>query len=880
MKQILLTGFIISLTSFSNAQSTQDLQISGDQLYEDGFTSQAWQKYEKAFLTSKNVKTQSELLIRLSKSAINANRQKETISHLSKFLSSKKLSVQLKSELILYSALIKQNIGKYKEAGTDCLNVLNSAPKLPAEIQEKILETAVFSLVKDSRLEDASKIIEKYKDSFQNSDSIELQNARLKILMGQFVSAVAILEKFAESKDPFPQFLSLWAYMKSGDTGKAHEIFAKHLSGLNQFPDPAFTSVLIKLAESTYKEKIAESAMVLDKAFTIEPDANMKAYILLKKAELLILAAKDEDAILNLKQYLKLFPQSNKVIQVQLQLAELYFRSDKQDLVKGTALLNAIVDKNPENKRMLYSALMLRAEVKEAIGTLQEAAGDFTSAAQLAQAQKLSADEITFPLFRAGMAKYLEAEKEGILEAFNDAANSFYSAASIKSSYRMKAALMQVQSLRKAESYTSSVETVKQWLKIYPKDADLNYLLGICLLEANKVEDGVKSLQKFIKIYKTDSRIPMAYVYAVNSSIYNANSQKMVKGTESLIIEFEGAANYNKPLSQQYKTASPYIRHLKAIFAWKNGFRIVAENLWANFLKEFPEHSLAPEIHLWLAFKARTSEQPDFNDAVEQYNTALTKLEDSSLKGYSFLQLGKSYKRQYEFENAVKAVEEAIAVYKKLKLDDKLTQELSSLLFYAGDLYARIGEYEDKSIPAYLEAEKLASDLNVKSALKGRIADCYFTAAGLISGNDEKVEEYQEKLKKALTLYKEIAQDSNSTVSIQEQALYKLAKCHETLGNLKEKSQLNKDLDDARRYYEKIFFGFQNDLKQGKKRDPYYFCRAGYDLARMHLNYDEVGMLPAITTYTILGDSGFPGTLQAKHMSRFLKQAQRKAENE
>ena len=76
---------------------------------------------------------------------------------------------------------------------------------------------------------------------------------------------------------------------------------------------------------------------------------------------------------------------------------------------------------------------------------LVDAAGDFTAAAELAQKEKLTADEIAYPLYRAGLVKFLEADKIDLKEAFNDASNSFYSAGSIKSSYRIKAALMQVQ---------------------------------------------------------------------------------------------------------------------------------------------------------------------------------------------------------------------------------------------------------------------------------------------------------------------------------------------------------------------------------------------------------------------------------------------------
>lgn len=880
MKRTLLASLILLSPGLLSAESSTELQTTGDQLYEDGFLSLAWNKYEKAFLSSKNQEQQILLLQRMAGTAVQSNKQNETLSYLKKFIASKKLNVTQNSSLLLDSALLNQSIGKYKASSENCLILLKNLSKLPKEIQAKVLETIVFSYIRDSKLEEATKVIEKYQDSFKDSNNIQLQNARLKILLGQFVSSLSILGKFSESKEPLAQFLSLWAYMKSGDTSKAYEIFNKSLKDLTKAPDPAFTAVLIKLAESTYKENMDEAALLLDKAFAIENSPDMQAYILLKKAELQIQVEQDENAIVTLEKYAEAFPKSNKTLQAKLQLADLYYSSEKQDLTKASSLLNSIVDSNPDDKKMLYSALVLRAEVKQAVGTLVDASGDFTAAAQLAQKEKFSADELAYPLYRAGLVKYLEADKIDFKEAFNDAANSFYSAGSIKSSYRVKSALMQIQSLRRAESFTTAVQVVKQWLKIFPKNSDLKYLLGISLIEDNKAPEGIKNLKQFININKTDQRVPMSYVFALSASIYNPDAAKMIKESEKLIIDFEQNAKNNKILNQGFLLASPYIQHLKAVFAWKNNYKVVAESLWMKFLKEYPSHPLSAEVHLWLAFKARQSENKDYNEAITKYDAALAMLQESSLKGYTLIQLGKSYRKERQFNKAIESLEKAIAVYRKLKATDSLNEDFSALLFYAGDLYSRVGQYEEKAIPLFLEAEKLTTNLNIKNALKGRVADSYFASASKISGKDELTEEYQEKIKKALLIYKDISSDSNSSKSIGEQALYKLAKCYESLGNLKEKTHQNKDLDDARRHLEKIFFDYKSDLEKGKKRDPYFFCRAGYDLARLHMNYEEKGILPAITTYKILAQSGLPGTFEAKYMAEFLSEIQREADRQ
>ena len=879
MSRVFLFAFL--LFSVFSAADVLEKERSGDQLYQDEFSSLAWQKYYEAYQISNKSSERIRLLEKLSKTAGEAKKASETIGLIRSMLSKvKNLELETRSSLLLNQNLLFLETAKFKEAAAVSNSIIKNLSKLSKSLQSKVLDTALYAFIKNSELEKASKLIEENLKLFADPAKAELQNARIKILLNQFVSAISILEKFAESKETLPHFLSMWAYLKSGDTAKSYEIYGSQLKALTSVPDPAFTGVLIKLAESTYKDKLKESMEVLNKALLLEQNKNLQAYIYLKKSELLILAGNDVEAIAALEDFLKVFPKSNKVLQASLQLAELYFNNENQDLVKAASYLNSVIDANPEDSKMMYDALVLRAGVKLAAGTLTDAAGDFTTAAELAKKHKFTADLITHPLYSAGLAKYTEAEKGGVKEAYNDAANSFYSAASVKSSFRLKAALMQVQALRRAGNYNVAVQNLQNWLKIFPKSPDLLYLHGLSLLEDKKTSLGLKALKRFSIMFPKDQRVAMTFVHALRASIYDVQSAKLKKSCEDLISGFEQKLQLKGELQKPYQEAAPHVLHLKAIFAWKHNHKTAAVKYWNDFLTTYESHPLAAEVYLWLAFKVRTSQNPDFTKAEKFYTSAVSTLPENSLKAYSLTQLGKTLGENGSFTRASESLSKAIQIYKGMKLDEKLTEELATLLFYSGDLYSRMGLYEDQAAVIFAEALNLSSSINVKLAIKGRIADCIFSHAGKLSGQDDQTENFESNIKKALEIYKEIAYDKNASVSIREQALYKLAKCHETLGNLKDKTHTNKHLALAVDTFKELFFAYYNDLKSGKKRDPYYFCRTGYDLARLHLNFEEPAIIPAINTYKILFESRFPGTAQAGEMLKFLNAAQKKIDNE
>ena len=130
------------------------------------------------------------------------------------------------------------------------------------------------------------------------------------------------MDKYKDSKDSTTAFLRFWAYFKANETDRALTIYQEKISTFQENPDPVFTTVLVKFAESIYSQKIIECTKVLDTAYKLERNAHTKADIILTRAELLIKAKRDEDAIKTLISFEKVYPESNKLLAVYLQLAD------------------------------------------------------------------------------------------------------------------------------------------------------------------------------------------------------------------------------------------------------------------------------------------------------------------------------------------------------------------------------------------------------------------------------------------------------------------------------------------------------------------------------------------------------------------------------
>ena len=870
MKFLFKISAMIIISSHVLADSDAD-KFKGDQALQDGFHTKAWDFYMSSYRNAEFGK-KTTLLNRLSLAAEKSGKAATTIKEMEDFLKlkrSKSLEGSKLATLYLNKCNLELTLKRYRNAAKSCKIILSKAEKLPESTLQTALNFAVFSLTKAGALDAASKLIEKHLNSFADVAKAELQNARLKILLGQYINAISILDKYKSSKNAMPAFLRFWAFYKANEGDRASIIFNNHIVNFTESPDPVFTNVMIKYSESIYQDEIIEATNVLDKAFLLESNPDVKAHIILKRAELLIKTERIDDAIKTLLSFQKAYPKSNKILEVYSQLAELYTqKSDNEDLNQAENYLALILQSDTKSSALYFDSLIKSGNIHLKKQEFSKAAENYSKAAEVAVSSKQPAEKVSYSVYMTGFSQYLKAASEDDKTIFLSAAESFKKVIDYNTGFTEEAFIVRAASLRKAEKYKIAVDVLEAMLTRYPKNKDALYLLGLSRLASGEITKGIKTLTSFVQEKPNDPRSPDALLESLKAAIYGLDKrQSFIKSLE--VIENFESYKRNSELSKIYEPASPAILHLKAVLFWKQNRGEEAEKNWTAFLNLYPENYLAIEVKLWLAFKKIRGPAADVESALMFYNDAVTMHKESILTGFALWQFSKALHKNGEFENAYSKIKAAENFYKEQLPSASASRNLASVLFFTGEIHSSMGEYES-AVEVYREALKFTSDKDMQTAIRGRIGDCRFSQATKLSDDSETdFEEFMSEAKEAFTdIYKMTA----GNIFSKEQALYKLAKCHEFTGLQKdsEAKSGNSEIAKALEYYWELFFNHNDRLKKGIRTNPYYFCRTGYDLARLQLMFDEPDIRSAVNTYSILAKSKLPGTSDAAILARQL----------
>jgi tetratricopeptide (TPR) repeat protein len=852
---------LFSTTLLVNADSAR-FKFQADQAYADGFYQIAWSYYKKSFLAAPS-KDQASLVVGLCNSSVKAEKFKEGLSLINQYvakLSSKEIDAVTLSTVYLNKALLELESNQWLAASNSCDFILKNIDKISEELLQRALEAKIYSLVKAKKLKEASVLIEKHHKSFKDDASTQFQNARLKILLGQYITAIAILDKYRDSKEAKPHFLTLWAYQKAGSYDKAIEVYTNKLSKIENASDPVYSDVLIKLAEGAYSKHQAICLEILNKAYTIEKDEEQRAYIILKKAELLV-SSDNPQAIEVLKFFLENFKTSSKTALVNSQLSELY-KTSKDELLKAEEFATATI--NSKERNLLYNAYLTRGSTRLKLKKYKEAAQDMKSAATAALQLKLKAEKVAYALYRAGSIEYMSGLLTEDKKAFEQAAKYFSEIVPLDSTYLEKAWLMQAQSLRQSGLKLKAVEVLINMGLTFSNNINTLFLKGICYLEGGEALKGIRALQSFINKAPLDPRSPTAYIESLRAAIYTDTVDKKVGPT--LIKRFNKLFKLN-PKNAETTKAAPAILHLEAIMLWQRSKRARAHQIWNEFLQKYPLHYLTIEVRLWLGFNESLGPLVDLKSVASHFEEAVALSQDSNLRGFTFLQYADNRYKLSKFQEALETLKKSEDFYRSAKVQSKNTDQLAAVLFFTGDVNSRLGNY-DIAQKYFSDAAILSGNVKLKLALKGRLGDCLFSSASKIKISEENKEEYLATLNKAKDCFNEVYKSKEAPRSMKEQALYKLAKCYEAIGLINEKNQRNSALAKAVTHLDKLFSDAQYALESGKKIDTYYFCRAGYDLARLYLTFKDPNYLSAISTYSILAKSGYPGTKDAKALAK------------
>jgi predicted Zn-dependent protease len=828
------------------AADSQTEKKQGDLAYKDGFHKKAWSFYFDSFKQAEEAE-KNLLLIRLGNTAILADKYDETISLIDQFIKATKLDETASNSLILLKAGLQSNSTHFAEAYTNIEPLLQRINSLPLPQAQQTLSIALYSLMAQQKYQEASELIEKNLTLFANPENAQLENARTKILLEQYINAVAILDKFTDTTNEQVSFLKLWAYLKVGETSKAIALFDQKVKSMKTAPDPAFTTVMIKLSETQKGMDTGKAVEILDHAMVLEQNPEVKSYLLLKKGEFFTITEKHVEALETFYLFLKLYPQSPLLGKTMIEIARLHrLDGTPESLKTADTLLSQLIDSKTTDLDLLYKSFIERAETRFKQGLFTLAADDFNYAAETANKAKTAKSTQNYALYMAGLSLNLDGRSTDKRKSFLQGADFFQRVILNDSSFNDNAYLMQADCLRKAGDNRRAAEVLTAMMSASKNDHEALLIRGLTYLQDGQSSRGIQDLRKFIDLVPDDSRIAMAMVEAIRSAIY---AKEYLQAAE-LISLF----NIKLMTTQKsyLKEARPSVLHLNAIMQWKRNFKNDAEAMWKVFLEKYPEHPLGLEVRLWLALDLMGSTPPKTTEAIQLYYEALQKHPDSALNGFTRWSFSKALYEKNEFSKALNTLVIAKDFYRKQKVSPEQQKQLTATLFMIGEVHSRQGNYE-LAMKEFLNAQAYTKNAELKAALKGREADTQYALATQYADQENKVAEF------------------NLIMSQAKERFTQIYKCHEATGMLSPITAQNAELSKAMEYYWELFFGFRDRKAKGANEDHYYFCRAGYDLGRLQLSFTEPDIRSAINTYRLLAESQFPGTSDAKLLADQLE---------
>ncbi len=264
---------------------------------------------------------------------------------------------------------------------------------------------------------------------------------------------------------------------------------------------------------------------------------------------------------------------------------------------------------------------------------------------------------------------------------------------------------------------------------------------------------------------------------------------------------------------------------------------------------KWPKSKYAALSLLWLADSKRDSGK---NDEAE--------------KGYLRVKSEYSDHKEIAAEALLEAAKIAISSDDKLRgfsLLDELSEKFpdqnacSESYFFRGDILSASGDY-DKAIPFFLKASMKRPDSALAVASYGRLGDCYFSLS--TQGSNE-------NFLKASEFYKQVIASKKSSIETREQAMFKLGKCEENLG----------DLGAALANYMELIYSFETDWNRGYKRDKLWVVKSAISAIKIYIEKgDQASLSKAENIYSRLITMGAESVRQMRENIDSAKEKSKK----
>ncbi len=398
---------------------------------------------------------------------------------------------------------------------------------------------------------------------------------------------------------------------------------------------------------------------------------------------------------------------------------------------------------------------------------------------------------------------------------------------------------------------------------------------GRALFEMKRFGDAAAAYARYAAEYPQGGSVQSARIERAIALRYGAGSRD----------EFQAALGEFQAFLEQYPDSPMVPRALMEGFeaAMGAGEWDAAVRLLSTLVEKHPASELHPHAlyHRAMVFFM----QADYDRAVADAEAFLEKYSALPIAPDILLQLGDYYASRKAYEKAKEyfaqlagkhpqsalaptaLYEAALCSYRlehlgstTLLLDQLLAtedprpkaEELARAELLYGDALALQQQY-DKAIPHFAKARQYAGETRLGLAAEGRRGDMLYALAGTDKA----------RLDEAIECFTALTSARNTPRDLWELAMYRLGKCHETAG----------DNTRAVKCYLDIFYQYEQDRKQNRRRDYLYLARSIYDAARLlEISGRKTDLSTAATLYEYLADLELPTAEDARRRARQIRE--------
>ena len=496
-------------------------------------------------------------------------------------------------------------------------------------------------------------------------------------------------------------------------------------------------------------------------------------------------------AIITAEKFLKKYPESFISNEIRLRLANLYQDGQKAD--DALQVYETVIKDSHASQELKIKSARSAAHIFISKKRYEEAKGKFAYIIKESKISKIKGEGA----FWIAKLLYIQKKYKEATAAFGEVVKSY-------PAWAEKALFMQVNSLFESKLYHLVIIKIESFIKKYPNSnslSDLLFIYAVALKNDKQYQKAEKQFSSFAEKYPNHTYAPralfeegkLALKYGVSEHAIIAYTQLLKQYPESKLI------------------SNTLYRRMYANF-WKGDNKealIDAKTLFTKFPKsEYSLHAAYSVADYYISENNKDAAIKTFRDMLKNYpnNKIIASKLLYEIANISFI---------FEDYKAVSLILDDISEkYPNLKI-------IGDAFFLRGDLLAKQCEY-DKAIPFFKKAANSRTNSILETASWGRIADSYFALGWKTPDGTNYLN--------AASFYNKVLAKKNITAKFRDQALYKLGRCEELLG------------DNGRalaKFHEAIY---QYELDKEKDRfiaqSSKWFVKSALAAARIYLTKD------------------------------------------